>query len=320
VVTGGLGFIGSHLVDRLIQDAKKVTILDDLSSGQQESLRAHVSDSSLRLVRGDICETSKLDGALKGADAVVHLAAIVSVTRSIREPELVNRVNVTGTLKLLETCARNRIRRFVYASSAAVYGRNSSPPLKEDDPIRSLSAYGASKAAGEAYCQAYHETHGLETVILRLMNVYGPRANTGAYSGVMTKFAEAVMSGKPLVIYGDGEQTRDFTYISDVVNAIVLALHEEEGVDQIFNVGTGVPTTINQLARVFISISGKEGQIRHVKARRGEVRHSYADISKAKRLLGYRPRVDLQTGLSEFLRWHRETAQGLTAFSPASGR
>lgn len=305
VVTGGLGFIGSHVVDRLIEDNYNVTVLDDLSSGQLDNLDTHLSNSSFRFVKGDIGDRAKVEEALTGADTVIHLAAIVSVIRSILEPELIHQVNVMGTLNLLDECIKRKISRFVFASSAAVYGRCSNLPLNEEYLTDPLSPYAAAKVAGEAYCQAYYATYGLDTVILRFMNVYGPRTSAGLYSGVMIKFADAIANKKPLTIYGDGEQTRDFTYVSDVVEAIILALNQSEASGEIFNVGTGVQKTVNQLADLFIDLCDSKPQIRYRRARKGEVKHSYADVSKAKRILKYHPKIDLPTGVERFLKWYR---------------
>jgi UDP-glucose 4-epimerase len=305
LVTGGLGFIGSHLVDRLVDGANDVTVLDDLSSGSKTNLMRPDSPH-LKIIRGSILNRDQVAQSMKGADAVVHLAAIVSVQRSISEPNLTHDVNVTGTLNLLSEAARQEIDKFVFASSAAVYGKSKSLPLREDSPVNPLSPYGASKAASEAYCKAFFESMKLATVILRFMNVYGPRRSSGAYAGVMMKFAEAISNDKPLIIYGDGEQSRDFTYVSDIVDAIVLSLESEKTKGVLMNVGTGKPHTINQLAEVFEDLrDGRPAGRQFMSERTGDIRSSYADISVAKNCIGYEPRIELKSGVREFMDWYR---------------
>ena len=304
VVTGGLGFVGSHLVDRLVQDEYEVVVIDDLSSGLIKNIERHASNNRVMVIKGDIRDKEMLKHALTGAKAVVHLAAIVSVIRSIEEPELVHDVNVAGTLSLLDESVRQKVRRFIYASSAAVYGRTSRPPLSEEFETRPISPYGASKAAGESYCHAYHAAHDIESTVLRFMNIYGPRSTGGLYSGVMVAFAEALNQDKSLTIYGDGEQTRDFVFVSDVVDAIILALEKSGATGETFNIGSGIQTNINQLAKLFMSLTPYEQQLQYASPRKGEIRHSYANIGKARRILGYEPKIELSTGVKEFFDWY----------------
>lgn len=312
LVTGGAGFIGSHLVDRLINDGYDVTVLDNFSSGRESNI-AEVQSPKLSIICGDVRDIDSVAKSVRGADIVVHLAAIVNVQRSISEPHLTHDVNVTGTLNLLAESARQKIRRFIFASSAAVYGRSKSLPLREDNPINPLSPYGASKAASEAYCRAYFESIGLDTVTLRFMNIYGPRRSSGLYAGVMMKFAEAICNDQPLVIYGDGEQSRDFTYVSDVVEAIILSMQSEKASGSLLNVGTGKPHTINQLAGVFADINDKNTQRQFKDSRVGDIRISYADITRASESIGYSPRVALGSGVKEFMDWYRREAASQSA-------
>ena len=303
LITGGLGFIGSNLVDRVIPDYE-VTVFDDFSSGQLGNVSQHLENLNFKLVKGSILDSSALDNAIQDTEAVVHLAAVVSVMRSIEEPRLVHQVNVEGTLNVLESCIRHAVGKVVFISSAAVYGNASFPPFSEDIPPNPSSLYGATKEAGEAYSRAYGETHGLKIVILRLMNIYGPRRSPGLYAGVMMKFAEAVSLKKPLTIYGDGEQTRDFTHVSDVTDAVTKALKLEEANGHTFNIGTGIPSTINEMATLFSKIGGSKSSIIHEPARRGEIRASYADIRKAQEVLGYEPRIPLEKGVESFMQWY----------------
>lgn len=305
LVTGGAGFIGSHLVDALVSGGHEVTAVDDLSAGKTANLASRMNGPRFSFIEADFAGGRVLSEAVPKADAVVHLAARVGVADSVKNPELVHATNVTKTLSLLGACAKAGVGRFVLASSAAVYG-DAVPPVTESMPTRPLSPYAASKVACEAYCAAYQRSFGLPTVVLRFMNAYGPRAG-GAYGAVMSEFARSLESGTPLTVHGDGEQTRDFVHVTDVVSAILLAATNERAAGETFNVGTGVPTSIGRLARMFISAAGKEGAaVSKGSPRPGDVRHSCADISKARRLLGYDPKRGLEEGVAEFLKWHSE--------------
>jgi len=301
LVTGGAGFIGSHVVDRLVLDGHEVVVLDDLSSGNLENIRHHLDEPGFRFVEGDIRHSRTVEKALEGVDAVIHEAAIASVPLSMKNPALTNEVNVLGTLNLLKTSLEVGVKRFVYASSSAVYGTPSKLPISEDALLKPISPYGESKMAAERHCQTFYEVYGLETVRLRYFNVYGPR-QTGEYAGVMIKFLKSIRRDQPPVIFGDGEQTRDFVYIGDVVEATLLALDREGAAGEVFNIGTGEVTTINRLCEIFLELTGKT----HLKpiyadAKPGDIRHSQADITKAMKLLGYRPKVSLELGVRGFL-------------------
>jgi UDP-glucose 4-epimerase len=308
LVTGGLGFIGSNLVDRLIS-TDEVTVLDDLSSGRIGNVSQHLENPKFRLVRGSILNASMLDEAIEGANAVVHLAAVVSVALSIEKPLLVHKVNVEGTFNVLQSCLKHSVEKLVFASSAAVYGNDLTPPIREDCQLNPSNLYGATKEAGEAYVKAYANTHNLKTIILRLMNVYGPRRSPGPYAGVITKFAEATSLGKPLTVYGDGEQTRDFVHVSDAVEAMASALHKDQATGHTFNIGTGKPTTINKLAGIFSHLTDYESQINHMPTSRGEVRASWSSIEKAREVLEYEPKVSLENGIKSFIQWFNSESE-----------
>ena len=302
LVTGGAGFIGSHLVDKLMLDGHEVVVLDDLSSGSLKNIEHHLDEPGFRFVKGDIRYARTVEKALEGVDAVIHEAAIASVPLSIKDPALTDEVNIFGTLNLLEVSLRAKVKRFVYASSCAVYGAASELPIKEDAPLRPLSPYASSKLAAEERCKAFHENYGLETIRLRYFNVYGLRQAAGEYAGVMLKFLERIRRDQPPVIFGDGEQTRDFVYIGDVVEATLLALDREGAAGEVFNIGTGEATTIKKLCEIFLKLTGKT----HLKpiymdVKPGDIRHSQADITKAMKLLGYRPKVSLEWGVRGFL-------------------
>jgi UDP-glucose 4-epimerase len=308
LVTGGAGFIGSHVVDALISRGDTVTVLDDLSSGKLENLKAHRGSRAFRFIRGDIRDVKAVEKALAGVDAVVHEAAIVSVPLSIENPELVNSVNVEGTANLLNASLNHGVKRFVYASSCAVYGEQKKLPIKEDAQPNPLSPYAASKLAAEKKCLS-SEGKKLKTVCLRYFNVYGPRQSAGEYAGVMVKFIERLRASQPPIIYGDGEQTRDFIHVQDVVGATLLALERESASGEVINIGTGKGTKINKLCELFLKAAGKPDINPVYEApRAGDIRHSWADISKARKLLGFKPKIQLEKGIE--MLW--ESAGGCT--------
>jgi len=299
-VSGGAGFIGSHLVDRLLADGFEVVVLDNLYGGRVENVKPHMGKRGFRFVRGDVRDSGLVEELVRGVDAVFHLAALVSVPESFKDPVLTNDVNVGGTLNLLRACVGSDVKRFVYASSCAVYGEAESLPLREDSPLRPASPYAVSKLAAENYVRVFCEVFGLGTVCLRFFNVYGSRQVYSEYSGVMTQFISCLTKDRPLVIFGDGEQTRDFVHVQDVVEANMLALKNEGVVGETFNVATGVATTINQLAGVLLKTTNKTHlKTVHSKPRKGDIKHSVADISKAKGKLHYDPKVLLKDGLEE---------------------
>jgi UDP-glucose 4-epimerase len=304
LVTGGAGFIGSHVVDKLMLDGHDVVVLDNLSSGNIRNIEHHMKQSRFRFVEGDIRQDLTVERAIDGADAVVHEAAIVSVPLSIENPVLTNEVNAKGTLSLLEASVKAGVKRFVYVSSCAVYGDASNLPINEDTPARPLSPYASSKLAAEKHCTDFFENRGLETVRLRYFNVYGPRQAPSEYAGVMVKFLERIRKDQPPIIFGDGGQTRDFVHVGDVAEATFLAIDRDGAQGNAFNVGTGKVVTINELCDVFLELTGKERlKPVHMDARPGEIRHSQADITRATRVLGYRPRVSLKMGAKDFIDW-----------------
>jgi nucleoside-diphosphate-sugar epimerase len=306
LVTGGAGFIGSHVVDRLLHDGFEVTVIDNLSSSNPENVSHHDGKKNFNFVRGDICKLDLVKMAVKEADAVFHEAAVLTWTGSSKSLLRLNQVNVNGTLTLLNACADSDVERFVYASSAAVYGEAGVQPQHEDLSPKPISAYGVSKLSAEQYVQVFHKLYGLETVCLRYFNVYGPRQAYGPYSGVITKFMNRISKNKPPTIYGDGEQTRDFVNIKDVVNGSMLALAMKTAVGGVFNIGTGVATTINELAETLQEIMAQKG-VRpiHADLRSTDIRHSCADINRAKKVLGYDPKVCLTKGLRELAKHFR---------------
>lgn len=302
LVTGGAGFIGSHLVDWLIKDGYEVVVLDNFFSGKLENIKHHLDSGKFYLTEGDVRNSEDVKEAIRNVDAVFHLAAIVSVPLSIENPLLVNDVNVKGTLNLLEASLKAHVERFIYASSCAVYGEVNGLPINERHPTSPISPYAASKLAAEYYCKVFYENYRLNTLCLRYFNVYGPGQMKSSYSGVITEFIARLKKRKPPIIYGDGQQTRDFVHVKDIIEANMLALNCQHEVGEVINVGTGKPTTINQLAEVLLELSRRSNlKPKYAPPRKGDIRNSCADISKAKRALGYEPKFPLKKGLRTLL-------------------
>jgi nucleoside-diphosphate-sugar epimerase len=301
LVTGGAGFIGSHLVELLMRKGFSVRVLDNLSTGKLENIREHLNDPQFKFVKGDIRDRQSIERALDEVKVVFHLAAITSVPYSVRYPDITRRVNADGTLNILEACLRGNVdvERFVYISSCAVYGDPEYLPIDERHPTRPLSPYAESKLEAEKLCMEFRDRYGLKTTILRPFNVYGSRMRKDQYGGVIASFIERLRHGEPPIIYGDGEQTRDFVHVLDATSAMVLATNRREAVGEVINVGSGVPTSINTIARIIIELFGL-GNIKpkYEGMRIGDIRHSCADITKARTLLGYEPKVALSNGLS----------------------
>ena len=305
LVTGGAGFIGSHIVDRLLERDFEVKVVDDLSSGRLENINVHFKNSNFHFIKGDIRDAEIVKRTFRDVDVVFHEAAFVGINDSIRKPLLVNDINVNGTLNVLEASLRCDAKRVVVASSAAVYGEPRTLPVTEDSVPCPESPYAASKLATELYAKAYHRTYGLETVCFRYFNVYGPRQALGPYAAVITAFVDDLIKGRRPIIYGDGEQTRDFINIQDVVRANILAI-ERDCAGEVFNIATGSSVTINNLLEIVARVLGK----RTVKPEFGEqrpkdVRQSCGDISKAKKILGFKPETSLERGLEDFVQYHR---------------
>lgn len=311
LVTGGAGFIGSHIVDRLLQEGFSVRVIDNLETGNLTKITNYQGKKEFDFVKGDIRDLSLVVESMKNVDAVFHEAALASVTLSVKDPILTNDVNVTGTLNLLRASRDQSVKRFVFASSAAVYGDTQDPQKREDMPANPRSPYGISKLAAENYVNIFHRLYGLETISLRYFNVYGPRQRFDlecAYGGVITIFTNRLLKDMPPIVFGDGEQTRDFVYVEDVVEANMLALNSKNAVGEAFNIGTGSSISVNQVADTLREIMSKE-KLKNIHAppRPADGRHGYADISKAKRLLGFHPKVGLKNGLAQLVDWYEKS-------------
>ena len=304
LVTGGAGFIGSHLVRALLRDGHAVRVLDDFSSGSRDNLGEVARE--IEVVRGDCADPKAAARAAKGIDVVYHEAAVPSVAVSVADPARSHRASATATLQMLLAARDAGVRRFVYAGSSSVYGDPPEQPKTESMAPRPLSPYAVGKLTGELYVRLFASLYGMETLTLRYFNVFGPRQNPGSpYSGVISLFTSALLRGRTPIIYGDGLQSRDFTYVDNVVEANVLALNAKGLAGQTVNVATGKSVTLLALLRSLGAITGQPAKARHGKVRAGDIRHSLADIRQARRLLGYRPIVDFETGLARTVDWYR---------------
>ncbi|HEV2299821.1 MAG TPA: SDR family oxidoreductase [Candidatus Acidoferrales bacterium] len=309
LVTGGAGFIGSNIVDELLRRGHEVSVLDDYSSGKEENLAA--AKDKIRLVRGSITDLNATRDACRGADCVLHLAARTSVPRSVQDPLETNRVNIDGSLNVLVAARDAKVRRVVFAASSSAYGETPTLPKIETMPAEPISPYGVTKFVGELYAQVFGRVYGLENVSLRYFNVFGPRQDpTSQYSGVLSRFMLAVIEGAQPVVFGDGEQSRDFTYVDNVVDASLRACEAREASGKVFNVGTGSRITLNQVLQLLEKICGKSVRAKYDPPRAGDIRDSQADISLSRKILGYEPRVNFEEGLRRTWEWYRSACSG----------
>jgi UDP-glucose 4-epimerase len=305
-VTGAAGFVGSHLVDRLLLEQFDVTAIDNLSSGTLENIKHNFGIKKFRFANCDILDFKSIRSLVRGVEVIFHEAALTNVQTSIRDPYLTNSINVVGTLNLLRAALESGVKLFVYASSAAVYG-DVTPPQAEDTPTNPISPYGFSKLMAEKYVNMFGSLYGLGTICLRYFNIYGIRQNVeSSYSGVVTKLIKRLLENKPLIVYGNGQQSRDFISVQDVVAANMLAIESRNAVGQIFNIGTARGVSINELASlIFEHANDFSGGVKHTKARRGDILHSRADITKAARILGFSPRNQVEKELPKLIEWYK---------------
>jgi UDP-glucose 4-epimerase len=304
LVTGGAGFIGSHLVEALVADGHRVRVLDNFSSGNRRNLKAVRDD--VEVLRGDCADDRAARRAVKGVEVVYHEAAVPSVAVSVNDPVGSFRANATATLAMLSAARDAGVRRFIYAGSSSVYGDLPGLPKRESDTPAPLSPYAVGKLAGEQLVRVFSRLYGIEGLTLRYFNVFGPRQDPSSpYSGVISLFTTALLAGRTPVLCGDGLQSRDFTYVANVVDANLRALAAPRLRGETVNVATGRRTTLRQLLRVIAEEVGRSPRARRAPARPGDIRHSLADVRAARRLLGYRPRVALTAGLAATVAWYR---------------
>ena len=311
LVTGGAGFIGSHLAEELIRRGHRVRVVDSLITGKRQNLR-HLPE--VEFIEGDIADFAACVRAVDGIDYVLHQAAIPSVPRSVKDPITSNRANIDGSINILVAARDAGVKRLVYAGSSSAYGDTPTLPKREDMPTKPLSPYALQKLVAEQYCQMFTRLYGFETVTIRYFNVFGPRQDPGSpYSGVISLFSTALLEGRRPTIYGDGEQTRDFTYVANVVDGVLRACEAPHAAGEVINVATGGRISLNELLETMNRIVGTAVKPLYAETRVGDVRDSQADISKAKALLGYVPLIALEEGLRRTLEWCRSEPQPTTA-------
>ena len=302
LVTGGAGFIGSNIAEELLAQGERVRIIDNLSTGKRANVEA--LKGPVEFIEGDICDGAVIGRAVRGVEVVFHEAAIASVPRSVKDPLTTNRASVDGTLAVLLAAREAGVRRVIYASSSAVYGETATLPKTEEMPTVPVSPYGVAKLAAELYCRAFAKCYGLETVSLRYFNVFGPRQDPKSmYAGVIPIFVRELLAGRAPTIFGDGEQTRDFTYITNVVQANLKAATAKGAAGGVFNTGAGVRTSVNTLYRLIAGILGIDRPAKYGPPRHGDVLHAYADVSAARKVLGYDPTVTVEEGLRRTIDW-----------------
>lgn len=311
LVTGGAGFIGSNLVEALLADDRVnfVTVLDNLATGSLKNIAAFNSHPKFRFIEGDIRNYSDCVKACEGVDLISHQAALGSVPRSINDPLTTNEVNITGTLNIFTAAKEKGIKRVVYAASSSTYGDHPGLPKQEDIIGKPLSPYAVTKYVNELYARVYADLYGMEFIGLRYFNIFGPRQNPkGPYAAVIPLFAEALLKGEPPTINGDGTHSRDFTYVSNAVQANILSLFTDNSaaVNQVYNIACGQQTSLNELFEGLKKEAGSDLQAIHGPERKGDVKHSLADVSKAKRLLGYQVSVSVEEGLRRTFQWYKE--------------
>lgn len=304
LVTGGAGFIGSHIVHELVRRGHGVVVLDDLSSGKEKNLKEVRNQIELRM--GSITDPETVQKAIIGVDFVIHLAARTSVPRSVKDPIESNRINIDGTLIVLVASKDAKVRRIVYAASSSAYGETPILPKVQTMPANPISPYGVTKYVGELYSQVFGKVYGLENVCVRYFNVFGPRQDrTSQYSGVLSRFMLALLEGRQPVVYGDGEQTRDFTFVENVVDATLRACEAQDASGRVYNAGTGARISINEVLRLLEEISGVPVLPKYDPPRNGDIRDSKADIQLARSVLGYEPKVSFADGLRRTWEWYK---------------
>ncbi|MFA6078135.1 MAG: SDR family NAD(P)-dependent oxidoreductase [Candidatus Omnitrophota bacterium] len=314
LVTGGAGFIGSHLVDALISDGYRVRVLDNLANGKRENLKAHLNSGSLELLMGDVTDRRDVKKAVRGIDTVFHLACL-GVRHSIKHPFENHKVNAEGTLLVLQRSLEEGVKKFVYCSSSEVYGTAEYVPMDEGHPTRPCTVYGAGKLAGEAYTRAYHRTYGLSAVVVRPFNTYGPRSHHEGDAGeVIPKAIIRALGGKPILVFGNGRQTRDFTYVEDMARALILASKSEKAVGKTLNAGSGFEISVNELAGSIVRIVGnKKSAITHKGDRPGDVLRLYADPKLFRSITKWSPKISFEDGLKKTVEWFASRPAGISS-------
>jgi len=305
IITGGAGFIGSHIVEELVRQAQEVVVIDNLYNTSKDKIKPSLK--KIRFVKGDVRNLELLKKEFKGADFVLHLAALISVTESVKKPEEYHEVNVGGTRNVLEAAKLNNVKRVVFSSSCAVYGSTDKVPQDESLKPTPMSPYAENKLEGEKLCKEYYKSHGLKTICLRYFNVFGPRQDPKSpYAGVISIFAQKLLDNVQPTIFGDGEQTRDYVFVKNVVQANLLACKTEKGFGEIFNIGTEKETSVNTILKLVNKGFGKDIKPIYAPAREGEMARACADCTKAKKTLGYKVNYSFENGLAQTISWLQE--------------
>lgn len=317
VVTGGAGFIGSNTVEELVRRGHSVVVLDDLSSGKEDNLAE--LRTKITFIKGSIGDIEVVRKAMHEAEFVLHLAARTSVPRSVKDPIETNRINIDGALNVLVAARDAKVKRVVFAASSSAYGETPTLPKVETMQPEPISPYGVTKFVGELYAQTFGRCYGMENVSLRYFNIFGPRQDPSSpYSGVLAKFCTAYLEESQPVIFGDGEQTRDFTYVENAVQANLLACEAPNVSGKVFNIGTGARFSLNQTVELLSKISGKQLQVKYDPPRDGDIRDSLADITRARQFLGYHPQVGFEEGLGRTFEWYRSVQAKAAATPPGA--
>lgn len=307
LITGGAGFIGSNIVKKILGQGDFVRVVDNLSTGRKENIEEFLDNPKFDFIEGDLTDLNVAELAVGGVDFILHQAAIPSVPRSIEDPLKSNNANITATLNLLITAKKYGVKKIVYASSSSIYGNNPMSPKKEDFPINPLSPYALTKYTGERYCQLFWDIYKLPTICLRYFNVFGPKQNPNSqYSAVIPSFIKSVLADKRPTIFGTGEQSRDFTYVDNVIEANLLAIKSVQGFGEVFNIACNEETSLKELLNLIQEIIGTKVEPHYTQPRKGDVLHSRADISKAQNILGYKPVVNLKEGLIKTVDWYKQ--------------
>lgn len=310
LITGGAGFIGSNIVKKLLETGEKVRVVDNFSTGKRENIQEFLGDSNFELLEGDLSDLEFCREAIKGIDFVLHQAAIPSVPRSISNPLATNNSNVSATLNLLIVARDKPIKKFIYASSSSVYGDNPVLPKREDSPINPISPYGLTKYTGEKYVQLFYQIFGLQTICLRYFNVFGPKQDPESeYAAVIPKFIIALLNKESPVVFGDGEQTRDFTFVDNIVDANLLAVKAKTGFGEVFNIACGKQISVNQLLELLQEIIDTDIKPKYAEPQQGDIPHSRADISKAQEVFGYEPNIEFKDGLIKTVQWFKKNGK-----------
>ena len=313
LVTGGAGFIGSHLVDELMKEGCRVRVLDDLSNGKLDNLQKHHNDSRFEFLKGSVTDAGDVSEALEDINIVFHLACL-GVRHSIKDPFENHKVNAEGALLVLKESRKVGLERFIYCSSSEVYGTAEYVPMAESHRTSPSTIYGAGKLAGEAYARAYHETYGLNTIVVRPFNTYGPRSHYEGDAGEMIpKAVVRALNGESVLIFGDGSQTRDFTYVVDIAQALVRAAKSDDTLGLTLNIGSDFEINIMEVARMILRMAGPTSAIEHVKMRPGDVLRLFADSTRFRKITGWKPGVSFEEGLSKTIQWFRSRPEGAAA-------